>query len=149
MEWLKLFAIAVVLGRSIYTDMKKGIIENGTMLFGCIAAFGFAFWNEKVAGLIKSGRMLLLVFGILFLLYLVKGLGAGDVKLLCVLTAFIPEIALEVLAASFIVAAILSVGKMVVRKIQRKTMYIPGESMKFSMPVGIGTAIAMVQHYLV
>lgn len=148
MEWLKIFVMAMVIGRAIYTDMKNGIIENRNMAFGLITAFGCSYWHDKVEGLAKSGKMVLLVFGILFLLYLVRGLGAGDVKLLCVLAAFVPEIALEVLAASFVAAAILSVGKMVVRKLHQKTVYIPGESMKFSLPVGIGTAIAVVQHYL-
>ncbi len=149
MEWLKFITMTVVIGRSIYTDIKFGIIENRNMFLGSVTAFTIAFLNERAAGLIRSGKMLLLVFCILFLLYLARGLGAGDVKLLCVLTAFIPEIALEMLVASFIVAAFLGVGKMVVRRLQQQKAYIPGETMRFSLPIGIGTAIVLLQHYVV
>lgn len=149
MEWLKFIIMVVVVGRAIYTDVKFGIIENRNMFLGCMTAFGFAFWYERIAGVVRSGKMLFFVFCILFLVYLVRGLGAGDVKLLCVLAAFVPEAALEVLVASFVVAAFLCVGKMMVRRIQQKVAYIPGETMKFSLPIGIGTVIALLQHYFV
>lgn len=147
MEWVKLIAVVGMLGRAIYTDVKRGIIENRNILAGLITAFVCSAWNSGINGLYVSGKMLVCTFGVLFLLYLLKGLGAGDIKLICVLSVFYPDTAVEIVAGSFLAAAGISAGKLLVRLVQKEKVYVPGETMAFSIPVGIGTGMALIQQY--
>ena len=87
------------------------------------------------------------IWGIVCLLSC-RGLGAGDVKLLCVLSAFFPELLWDIVVASFVMAAVISVGKMMIRGIRRKNIYVPGETILFSVPVGIGTGLVLLQQYV-
>lgn len=148
MEWIRVVVICLLLGRSIYTDVKKGIIENRNMLSGLIAACIWSYWNAGMSGLLKSVAMIIFTFVILFVVYLVRGIGAGDVKLLCVLSAFYPDCSIDILVISFLLAAVISVGKLLVRRIQGKAVLFSGETILFSIPVGIGTGIVLLQQYL-
>lgn len=147
MEWVKVIMIVILLGRAIYTDVKTGLIENRNIVCGLLTAFLWSYCNDQIDGLAESCRMVVLIFVILFVLYVIKGLGGGDVKLFCVLAAWMPKSVLDVVVVSFLVAAVMSMGKMMVRGVQRKTLYVPGETMKFSIPMGIATAIVTVEQY--
>lgn len=148
MEWIRVVLVCLLLGRAIYTDVKKGIIENRNMLSGLIVACIWTYWNVGMSGLLKSVKMIVFTFVILFMVYIVKGVGAGDVKLLCVLSAFYPDCSVDIVVISFLVAAVISVGKMLVRWVQRKAVLISGETILFSIPVGIGTGIVLLQQYI-
>lgn len=148
MEWVRIIVVLVLLGRAIYTDVKRGIIENRIIWLGLIMAGIWSYCNGGINGLLQSGKMVVLTFGVLFVFYLVRGLGAGDVKLLCVLSAFFPELLWNIAVASFVMAAVISVGKMMIRGIRRKNIYVPGETILFSVPVGIGTGLVLLQQYV-
>ena len=148
MEWIRIILVFMLLGRAIYTDVKRGIIENSMIGMGLIVAGIWTGFNTGAEGLLQSAKMVLLIFGFLFVFYLVKGIGGGDVKLLCVMAAFFPELVLDIVVVSFISAAVISVGKMVVRGIQGKTVYVSGETLLFSIPVGIGTGMVLLQQYV-
>lgn len=148
MGWIRIILVFMLLGRAIYTDVKKGIIENHMMGIGLIVAGIWTSCNAGTEGLLQSTKMVLLIFGILFVFYLVKGIGGGDVKLLCVMAAFFPEDVVNIVVVSFITAAVISVGKMVVRGIRGKKVYVSGETMLFSIPIGIGTGMVLLQHYI-
>lgn len=147
MEWVRIVLVFILLGRAIYTDVRRGIIENRNIWIGLIMAFIWSYCNTGMNGLLKSGKMVVLTFVVLFVFYLVKGLEAGDVKLLCVLSAFFPESVFDIVVASFITAAVISVGKMIIRGIRGKPIYVSGETILFSIPIGIGTGIVLLQQY--
>lgn len=144
MEWLRIAMVLLVISRAIYTDMKKGIIENRTMLTGLIAGSVWMAFYKGTEGLIDSCKMILIILAMLFLLFLMKGLGAGDVKLFCVLAAFYPENVIEMVVLAFIVAAAIVWMRMLYRFIQKVPIWISQETMNFSIPIGISTVMVMV-----
>lgn len=141
MEWLRWLLVLLLLGRAIYTDVKAGIIENQSMLWGLLCGCVWSMVNNGMSGLSNSLQMVLITILILFVLFLMKGLGAGDIKLLCVLAAFYPDGVLKIIVVAFFVGAVISLGKMVVRLICKMPVYISGETLHFSIAIGISTLL--------
>ena len=79
---LLLLSVAVVAG--IY-DWRYRRIPNWLALAGIVAGFSCHCYLEGVAGLLVAGEGFGLAALIYFLLYLVRGMGAGDVKLMAAL----------------------------------------------------------------
>ena len=86
-------------------------------------------------------KMILIVLIVLYVLFVIKGLGAGDIKLFCVLAAFYPEKVMGIVVVAFVMAAGMSLVRMVVRYIRKMPVYISGEGIKFSIPIGIATIL--------
>ncbi len=144
MELIRVIVVLILLGRAIYTDIQKGIIENTWMLFGLLSGCLWSGLVGKWNGLLLSLKMVGISFVVLFLLFLIRGLGAGDIKLICVIAAFFQKDILEIVMVAFIVAAIFSITKMLLRIMGRQTAYVIGETINFSIPIGIGTVFAML-----
>ena len=143
MVWIRIILVVLVLTRAIYTDVKRGIIENQCTLSGLLAGVMWSTLYGGVAGFIDSVKMIVIMLVALFVLYVIKGIGAGDVKLFCVLAAFYPEDVVGIVVVAFVVAAGLVLGRMLIRKIRRVPVYRRGETLCFSIPIGIATAIVV------
>jgi len=80
---LCLLATAII---CVYTDMARGKLYNGVTLGAAAAGLGFAWiLDASVPGLPNMQAALLSALagaGVLFLIYLSGGMGAGDVKLM-------------------------------------------------------------------
>lgn len=148
MEWLRIVFVLTLLTRAIYTDVKKGIIENRCIVCGLLLAGIYSVMHKGGTGLVESVKMSIIMLVALFVLFILKGLGAGDIKLFCVLAAFYPRDAIGIVVVSFIVAAGLAIGKMLIRAIQRKQMYLHGETMNFSIPIGIATVVIEAMQWM-
>lgn len=141
MEQWRIVLVLTILIWAIYTDIRKGIIENRCMVYGLLAGGLYTVLFKGGAGLLEDMKMSIVMLIALFALFLLKGLGAGDIKLFCVLAAFYPRDAMGIVVISFIIAAGLAIGKMLIRAIQRKQIYLRGERMNFSIPIGIATVV--------
>ncbi|MDE6761876.1 MAG: A24 family peptidase [Lachnospiraceae bacterium] len=143
MNGIKLAAVGLLLSGAVYTDIKKGKIKNGHIMTGLIAgllcAYGIGGMGEVWLG-IKTAAVL---FPALFFLYVIKGLGAGDGKLLLVLAVFYPERIPSIVVLSFFTGAVLAVGRMSIRWIRKYPFYIKKETLHFSIPVAISTLLIM------
>lgn len=68
-------------------------------------------------GLLRSILWVIIPFAILIFLYVIKGLGAGDIKLFCALGAYVKKEIIWIIAISFIIAAVISlviiIGKII------------------------------------
>lgn len=144
MEWMKVFLVLVLLGRAIYTDVKKGIIENRWMLFGMLSGCLWSGLTGRWDGFLLSLKMVVICFLALFLLFVIRGLGAGDIKLICVLAFFYPKNIVDIIILSFIVAAMISVAKLLLTILIRKKAYVVGATIHFSIPIGISTLYAIL-----
>ncbi|MDO5154355.1 MAG: prepilin peptidase [Eubacteriales bacterium] len=141
---MKFSVVGLILLRAIYTDFKEGKIENRWMIFGIITGLVFANIRDGPEGVWLSTKMMVITFFVLFILFVLKGLGAGDIKLFCVLATFYPENILWVIVCSFLAGGLIALGKMLVRFVRGKTMYIRQEKMNFSVPILIGSLIVIL-----
>lgn len=143
MEGITRIIAAVVLTRAIFTDIKKGRIENGLMGAGMTTGFLLAGIRGGRAGLWNSLTMALLILLVLFMLFILKGLGAGDIKLLCVMAVFFPKNAVMIVVGAFFVSALWAVKRMVVRRLRKEPFYIRRETINFSIPVALSTLVSV------
>lgn len=136
--------VFLLLVRGMYTDVKENRIENRLILAGIFCGLILAWMDKGITGLAESVRAAGIMFAALFFLFVIKGLGAGDIKLFCMLAVFFPRDAVSVLVGSFFAAALLALGKMAVRGIRKQKIYIRKETLPFSIPITIGTLLALI-----
>ena len=120
--------LTLLLSCAAISDARTGKIPN--LLIGCGIAFGGAslIWQKGPCGLVLYlGRFVLILLPLYFV-YLTKTLGAGDVKLLSVLVAWlgISTSSLLVVWFSFLTALFMAMfavvaqrGKMKIREVLR------------------------------
>lgn len=136
--------IVVILIRAVYTDVIYGKIENRLIAIGYGLAFVLAYLRGGGKEILQCGKMSIIVLAALFFLYVIKGLGAGDIKLLSMLAAFTPTQIMNVVILSFFLGATIAIANMVGRWICKEPFYIPGETIKFSIPIMISTIFCTV-----
>ncbi|MDD6072517.1 MAG: prepilin peptidase [Clostridiales bacterium] len=142
-EIIAIAAAGVMLCRAVYTDIKTGKIENRLVAAGLIAGLLFAAVRDGPKGIWTSVRMMGIVFVMLIFLFIIKGLGAGDIKLFCVLAVFFPEDIIQIIIVSFFAGGIAATGKILLRLFRGKSLYIRHETMNFSVPIFVGTALVV------
>lgn len=88
---------------AVLADLKTDRIPNAYIILGMILGLSGNLWTDKV--LWKSIGSMLLAFLLLYPIYKIGALGAGDVKLLIMIGSFysIKE-TLIILAAAFVIA---------------------------------------------
>lgn len=102
---------------SVYTDFKKYKIKNTVLLIGlCLGIL-----NQGLTKGIKAvGIGLLaciLTFLVMYPLFLLRAMGAGDIKLLCVAAVYMtPKEAMYCIAGSFVFGGIFAILKMMQNK---------------------------------
>ena len=130
--------------RAVYTDVKTGKIENKLILMGLIMGVLLKYVTGGVTGVLEGLKMAFFITAALFLLFIIGGMGAGDIKLITVLSVIFPEQCVAVVVAAFIIAGIMVVGRMIHRAIRGKRVYIPGETIHFSIPIFLAFAGVMI-----
>jgi len=81
---LKALLLSVAIVAAVY-DWRFRRIPNWVSLAGLLAGFGAQIFLKGVEGLVSAGEGLGLALLIYFPLYLLRGMGAGDVKLMAAL----------------------------------------------------------------
>lgn len=93
-------------GVAVIMDLHSAKIENAWLLFMLMTGFSVRFYKEGWKMLFSFGTGALLPFLCLFLLFLIRALGAGDVKLLCVLGGMLgPQKILQGMWYAFMIGA--------------------------------------------
>lgn len=138
----KVLLSGLILARAVYTDMKTGTIENRLTGAGFAAGLLMNLMEGGGQGFWESFRASALMLVSLFLLFLLRGLGAGDIKLMVAVTAFFPHAAVRLATASFLAGAVLAVGKMFYRRLRKGRLYVRGETIHFSIAIALGTLFA-------
>lgn len=140
---MKGMLVGAILLRAVYTDLRERKIENRMMATGLITAFVCSAIRDGPNQLLYSVRMSVLTFIALFLLYVLKGLGAGDIKLFCVLAAFYPNQILWIVVMSFFCGGAFAIGMMLIRLARGGCLYIRREKLNFSIPIFVGTVLVL------
>jgi len=81
-------AIGLILIISIITDLRNRKILNVVTLPAILVAFIYHFFTSSFDGLLFSGLGFLVGLGLLFIPFVMGGIGAGDVKLLAAVGAW-------------------------------------------------------------
>ncbi len=73
---------SILLGTSVYTDLKHRVIPNRLTLPACLAGMGYHVWRTGISdGLLFSIAGFAAGFAVLLVPFLLGGMGGGDVKL--------------------------------------------------------------------
>lgn len=132
--------LSLLFGRVIYTDLKYKKIENRVIVVGLVGVYILRFVEAGWTGVWLSMIHMSMVFLVLFPLFVMKGLGAGDIKLFCVVAALFPEYIKTILIVSFLIGAMWVLIKYLLRFLKKEKIYRPGEQICFSIPIGVATA---------
>lgn len=133
-----------VLARAMYTDILYGKIENALIAMGALAGSGYAYDKAGTEGVLSAGGMAVVVCMALFLLYRIRGLGAGDVKLLGVMTFFFSENILWMIAGAFLWGAGIALVRMTIRFWKKRQVFIKRETIPFSVPITCSVMTCML-----
>jgi len=102
--------LLVFLSCAVYTDMTQTRISNRLIVFGLILGFIFRLWLEGLIGVFFFVVNIFIPVILLFLLFQMRALGAGDIKLFSMLGAFIStEQLLKLMVLAFCVGALMGI----------------------------------------
>ena len=100
--------------RAVYTDMTQTRISNRLIVFGLLIGFIFRLWSEGSMGVLFYVINIFIPVIFLFLLFQVRALGAGDIKLFSMVGAFIStKKLLKLMVLAFCVGALLGICKII------------------------------------
>lgn len=96
------------------TDLRSYRIPNICILIGMTGGFYMTYSSHSFEGILTSLGQMLLIFMAFYPFYLLKGIGAGDVKLLMMTAAYIQnKILFNYIFVTMLIAALISVIKMI------------------------------------
>ncbi|TXC85506.1 A24 family peptidase [Paraburkholderia azotifigens] len=112
-----------LLGAAAGMDLHARRIPNVLVLTGLVLAFAVQWWQHGAAQGYSAWGLGLLTGGGLFLpLYLLRGMGAGDVKLMAMVGAFVgPEPALEIVLVTCVIGGVWALAVVVFRRALKST----------------------------
>lgn len=116
--------ILLLLVVAVAMDFFFDKIYNEWILISLTIGLAYAVWSAGAGGLIRAIISMTIPFMILYPLFMIGGLGAGDIKLLAVMGCFFTWKELMIcLLGSFLIGAVFSLLKMVAEKnfLQRLT----------------------------
>lgn len=143
-EWMKYVALTGLLARAIYTDVRWDRIENSLIGAGMMAGLGLAGIQGGIQGMVYGLKMAGLVLLALMVLFIVRGLGAGDIKLLCVASVFFPERAWSIVVVSFLAGGIIAVAGILVSWRRGEALRLREQTIHFSIPIAVGILLTVV-----
>lgn len=92
-------------------------IPNSLIVFGLSSGCLLQFQQNSYFGILQGIAGIVLPILILYPLFIMRGLGAGDIKLFSVVGCYLPiKISLMTLCTAFLIGALLSLIKMIIHK---------------------------------
>ena len=114
-------ALLIPLGWAVYTDLTQTRIRNRLIVVGLLAGFFYRIVVEGTLGVLFFFINISIPVILLNLLFQMRALGAGDIKLFSMLGAFLSiEQLLKLIVMAFVIGAVLGSFKIVYQFIFRK-----------------------------
>ncbi len=111
-------------------DAREERIPNKLILAGLLTGLGFCLQEAGVGGIIHFVWKALWPVSVLFVLFLIRAIGAGDIKLFSVISVFLStEDTAYIIVASFLIGAFVSLLRILCR---RQTYYRMGSLMAYA-----------------
>lgn len=102
-------------------DLKYDRVFNGWILFGILLGLCFRIRENGWIAVLDAVFPMILSFVLLYPIYKIGGMGAGDVKLFFMIGSFVSaEWLLYLMLYSFVIGAVFSIGKVLLEKNCRK-----------------------------
>lgn len=102
---------------AVATDVTSGRIRNRLIALGIMTGFFFQIWESGIKGLFLSVIQIIIPVIVLFLLFLMHALGAGDIKLFSMIgSIWNLEVLGYCIVWSFLTGAVLSLIKLIYQK---------------------------------
>ena len=99
------------------TDIRTGKVRNWLICLGMISGALFRIWELGIRGLFLSAMQIIFPVIVLFLLFLMRALGAGDIKLFSMLGSIWNfRILCYCMFFSFLTGAVISLMKLLYQK---------------------------------
>lgn len=123
-SFLRETVIGLLLLQAAICDIRKRKIPNTLIVIGWLMSLLLRFWQEGVEGFLKSIAAALAILAIGFLLFWIRAIGAGDIKLWSVVGSMHGlSYFLDVLTVSLVLAAIGSLAKLLKNRITAERFY--------------------------
>ncbi len=120
-----------VLSAAVFEDMRRYKIPNVCILLGIGAGLVMTYMSYSFAGVGKALAQAGLLFLVLYPFYLMRGLGAGDVKLFIMTACFLQgKRLLDYLFVSMLIAGAVSVFKMICFTESRQRLFYLGRYLR-------------------
>ena len=84
---LKIILLLVIISVSAYTDIKENKIKNKYLLVSLILGLVISLLTSGMAGVKDSILGIIVPFVLLFIFFVIRMFGAGDIKLFCTIGA--------------------------------------------------------------
>lgn len=118
---VNLILLGLLIG-AVHTDMIQTRISNRLIVLGLTLGFFFRFMTEGSKGVLFFVVNISIPVILLYLLFQMHALGAGDIKLFSMVGAFIStEQLLKLMGLAFCIGALLGIAKIIYRFIFLKT----------------------------
>lgn len=107
------FVIFILLAAAVIMDFQYDRIFNEWILVTLLIGLSYRAWSGGAAGIVQALIYMTIPFMLLYPLFMVGGLGAGDIKLLAVMGCFFTLRQIVIcLAVTFLIGAVFSFLKM-------------------------------------
>ena len=140
--------LGIIIGTSFVFDLFYGKIPNKIIVLGFLLWFPCVYLDGGFYRVITSFGSMLLIGSILFLIYLFRGIGAGDVKLMALIVSFLSfNDGVKLIILIFFIGAFFGVIKilmMFVNKVSDKEVVFNGKSIKFTGPILTGYLLMLL-----
>ena len=106
--------LLVPLGWAVYTDLTQTRIRNWLIVVGLLAGFFYRIMIEGSLGVLFFFSNISIPVILLNLLFQMRALGAGDIKLFSMLGAFLStEQLLKLMVMAFVIGAVFGIFKII------------------------------------
>lgn len=109
-----MIVLLLILSAAVYTDYRRGIVPNWIIVFGIVSGLFKSFINGGLEGFLFGIAATVLPIVLLYVIFMIGALGAGDLKLFSVVGSFLGVKGVLVsLCIAFVIGAIISIIKMI------------------------------------
>jgi prepilin peptidase CpaA len=113
---VNLLTISGILAAAVYSDLRSNRIPNNLIVLGLIMGIGFQLVANGTHGLLSGFFAAVLGLGCFMPFYVLRAMGAGDVKLMAVVGLFTsPRGVLYAVALSLLVGGVCALGYLIWR----------------------------------
>lgn len=128
--------LLTILLTAVVTDMTSGKISNRLIVFGLLSGLAFRIFGEGGAGVLTFMFHVSIPVVLFYLLYQMRALGAGDIKLFSVVGAYLPlQTLLRVMLVSLFAGAVIGVGKILYQQVILRRPYGKKTFIHFSLAI--------------